>query len=651
MSEIKYHNNIKLYTLPLPHPPNFQNLHKTFLYQKYSSSQNYYYTKDINNIIAGNLHKKVILFNDYQILDDPENLLKRLYKKKDYKNKIQLLTEYYKYHEDVPRIFMKSVCKIIHNFFDKKRRINYIKIKKMLNLGDDSEVVRLHDSDTSLSVKESIYGSLLNLLSDSLKRSLYAKKGKKKGSDEKRKKFEFQSDLTILDLDSFLGEVFEGKDMGKRKFDFEEFGEFSEESRFVTENLESEVVMNFTKKFRDLKGIKQPKLFDKKKMCKNKNLKKIVFKNLKKDSILQKMTRKKNKIKKFFKKKEEFKETLKKKNSLKKKKIDFALKKKNSKSKSISKKYQNLNINNLNININFNPNSSGTSLNPFKKKKSMLYYSKENKKKKMESPILLKKQHLNFSKSKFLKSQKFLKNPSIYNFLNDLEINPYARTLEKMDFKKKNSSEPKIFCKKQILADRKKKLKFKKNKKNFDNLENLKNYNNKKKKIRQNSLKSSIKNLVNKKLSEKIHLSSIKSKLEKRSFRKKNCLKSFKSNRFKKEKKGLKIFLSHDKNKKIISNSKKKTKKSLSKKSQNKKKKILYNFLDETNLKNYNKKFSTFGNSLKFGIENKTLNDNKYNTINYLELFKNDKKFIKENKIKKNIKKLLKGFLKRKIFT
>lgn len=64
-----------------------------------------------------------------------EDLFKKQYKIESYFDKIEVLTEYYKYHEDVPRLFMMPIAKIIHNYYDKKRRINYIKITKMLNGG------------------------------------------------------------------------------------------------------------------------------------------------------------------------------------------------------------------------------------------------------------------------------------------------------------------------------------------------------------------------------------------------------------------------------------------------------------------------------------------------------------------------------------
>ncbi len=54
------------------------------LYQKYSSSQNYYYTRDINEILTNQRTKSVISFKDVLTLDEDEEYLKRFYKKSEY---------------------------------------------------------------------------------------------------------------------------------------------------------------------------------------------------------------------------------------------------------------------------------------------------------------------------------------------------------------------------------------------------------------------------------------------------------------------------------------------------------------------------------------------------------------------------------------
>lgn len=57
----------------------------------------------------------------------------------EYPGKIELLSEFYKFHSDIPRIFMLPIAEVIHNYYDKQRRINYIKVTRMLNKGENGE--------------------------------------------------------------------------------------------------------------------------------------------------------------------------------------------------------------------------------------------------------------------------------------------------------------------------------------------------------------------------------------------------------------------------------------------------------------------------------------------------------------------------------
>ena len=76
------------------------------LYSKYASSQNYYYTKDINEILANAKSEVVIIHKDFIVYDEEEEYLKRHYRMNEYDYKIKMLTEYYKFHRDIARIFM-----------------------------------------------------------------------------------------------------------------------------------------------------------------------------------------------------------------------------------------------------------------------------------------------------------------------------------------------------------------------------------------------------------------------------------------------------------------------------------------------------------------------------------------------------------------
>ncbi|CAD8044060.1 unnamed protein product [Paramecium primaurelia] len=107
------------------------------LFAKYSSSQNYYYSKDINDIIDEESTPAVVFYRDLECIVEEEEYLKRSYAKKETTSKIKALLEYYKYHKDIPRLFMQKVYITINKFHEKKRRIEYANIKRRLNIPDE----------------------------------------------------------------------------------------------------------------------------------------------------------------------------------------------------------------------------------------------------------------------------------------------------------------------------------------------------------------------------------------------------------------------------------------------------------------------------------------------------------------------------------
>ncbi|CAD8047011.1 unnamed protein product [Paramecium sonneborni] len=138
------------------------------LFAKYSSSQNYYYSKDINDIIDEESTPAVVFYRDLECMVEEEEYLKRSYAKKETTSKIKALLEYYKYHKDIPRLFMQKVYITINKFHEKKRRIEYANIKRKLNIPDEDiqpskkkDKKKQKHSDEDLTV-----GQLKHLLKD-----------------------------------------------------------------------------------------------------------------------------------------------------------------------------------------------------------------------------------------------------------------------------------------------------------------------------------------------------------------------------------------------------------------------------------------------------------------------------------------------------
>ena len=59
-----------------------------------------------------------MIFDYYHYSDDTE-YLKELIKLDETKSMMKLITEYYKYHGDIPRLFIKPFERVVTKFYDK----------------------------------------------------------------------------------------------------------------------------------------------------------------------------------------------------------------------------------------------------------------------------------------------------------------------------------------------------------------------------------------------------------------------------------------------------------------------------------------------------------------------------------------------------
>ena len=49
--------------------------------------------------------------------------LLEFFERDEVQSKIDTLVEYYKYHNEVPRLFFKSLMRLIYKFYNKKRKL------------------------------------------------------------------------------------------------------------------------------------------------------------------------------------------------------------------------------------------------------------------------------------------------------------------------------------------------------------------------------------------------------------------------------------------------------------------------------------------------------------------------------------------------
>jgi len=116
------------------------------LYGMYSSSQNYYYIKDVNMILLGDRSSSTIHYNDLlqQIQHQEKENLKRLYSSLESRLKIEEFAEYYKFHSEIPRIFTGGEYDLYFEYHNRKRKCEFDRITAQLKLdnGEDPFIER-----------------------------------------------------------------------------------------------------------------------------------------------------------------------------------------------------------------------------------------------------------------------------------------------------------------------------------------------------------------------------------------------------------------------------------------------------------------------------------------------------------------------------
>lgn len=87
---------------------------------------------------------------------DEEECLKRVYSVEEYPNKIHMLSEYYKFHNEVPRLFMLSIAETLDNYIDERRQLEYVKVTNILKKEQPEEKRRPTKHEPAPKLLESI---------------------------------------------------------------------------------------------------------------------------------------------------------------------------------------------------------------------------------------------------------------------------------------------------------------------------------------------------------------------------------------------------------------------------------------------------------------------------------------------------------------
>ena len=112
------------------------------LKKKYSRIQDQHYANSINKILKEKRSKELVQFIDHKEYHKSRGCIKKTYKKKHLQKKIKFYTAFYRYHYDIPRMFMLEFLDTVDSFYNKKREdIYYMAIKKIGKdniVGDES---------------------------------------------------------------------------------------------------------------------------------------------------------------------------------------------------------------------------------------------------------------------------------------------------------------------------------------------------------------------------------------------------------------------------------------------------------------------------------------------------------------------------------
>jgi hypothetical protein len=113
-----------------------------YLKSKYATSTFFYYTRDIDAIVHQKRVSSTIKFHQIMDSDSKLEVLKRYYKRHETAKKIVQLAEYFKFHYEIPRIFLEGFIGIIDTFHDRRRNQIYQIVKMQIGkeniVGDET---------------------------------------------------------------------------------------------------------------------------------------------------------------------------------------------------------------------------------------------------------------------------------------------------------------------------------------------------------------------------------------------------------------------------------------------------------------------------------------------------------------------------------
>lgn len=204
--------------------PRFLN---SLLYSRYSSTQNYHFIKIINTLILLERCPSTFFFRDLLDYQNSHGTIMEFIPLDKYNEFMHHLVEYYKYHNEIPRLFCTEIFEAYFDYHDLKRQINYEDVTRKLQLekGEDpyNELKKELRKRRMTQYKPMLVGiskasshpSLLDNDTSNLSRTIedifwslrHLKLDKNKGSDINDITFELSEDFNIQPV----GQIMDGE--------------------------------------------------------------------------------------------------------------------------------------------------------------------------------------------------------------------------------------------------------------------------------------------------------------------------------------------------------------------------------------------------------------------------------------------------------
>ena len=100
---------------------------------KFQESKIIFFKRIINTLID-NMNNSIILnYRETLILEENAEYLRKLYIKSEINYRIQNYSDYFKFHKEKARLYMKPHAKILKNYYEKHKELNYYKFLRILN--------------------------------------------------------------------------------------------------------------------------------------------------------------------------------------------------------------------------------------------------------------------------------------------------------------------------------------------------------------------------------------------------------------------------------------------------------------------------------------------------------------------------------------